>query len=422
MDQNSYLYQSPLLRVLQERGFIHQVTHPQELDERCQKGAISAYWGCDATAPSLHVGNLMGLMVMRWLLETGHHPILLIGGGTSKIGDPSGRTTDRKLLDEEVLETNKRGILNCFEKVIPLDRALCVDNADWLDRLAYIPFLRDVGVHFSVNRMLTFDSIKSRLDRQDPLSFIEFNYILLQSYDFLALHRAHGCQLQLGGSEQWGNIVSGVDLVRRMDQATVYGLTWPLLETSSGAKMGKTAQGAVWLQAHMTSVHDYWQFWRNVDDRDVVRFLKIYTMVPLKDLEDFTHLSGHECNAAKIFLADQATAFLHGNQALKDLHQKLEDFSADNQEAPHDGLPVFILEEKDFEQGVELSSILATMGFLPSKTQARQKIEEGGVYLEEERVTDAFLCLTKKNFSEEKSRLRVRFGQKKRGWIVVEKK
>lgn len=416
----TFSYKSPLLRILQERGFIHQVTHPQELDERCEQGGISAYWGCDATASSLHVGNLMGLMVMRWLLETGHKPILLIGGGTTKIGDPSGRTTDRQLLDQERINSNKQGILKCFEKVVPLDRALCVDNADWLDTLGYISFLRDVGVHFSINRMLTFDSIKSRLDRQDPLSFIEFNYILLQSYDFLELHRSHGCQLQLGGSEQWGNIVSGVDLVRRMDQATVYGLTWPLLETSSGAKMGKTAQGAVWLQESLTSAYDYWQFWRNVDDRDVMRFLKIYTMVPLSELEVFAHLEGHEWIKAKIFLADQATAFLHGQDVVEKIHKRLQDFEGQMADPENlEGMPVFFLEEKDWDQGVALNHILVALEFLPSKSQARQKILEGGIYLEEERILDAGFLVSRASFVEGKKRLRMRFGTKKRGWIVL---
>src|SRR3989440_6659324 len=309
-------YKSDFLRALAERGFIHQISDAGGLDGRAAAGPVTAYVGFDATAPSLHIGNLLTIMMLRWLQKTGHRPIALMGGGTSKIGDPSGKDTSRSLLTTEQIDANIASIRTVFARFLDFEAgAMMADNAEWLDRLHYIPFLRDVGRHFTINKMLTFDSVKLRLERQQELSFLEFNYMILQAYDFVELHKRHGCVLQMGGSDQWGNIVNGIELGRRMMNAQLFALTSPLITTSSGAKMGKTAAGAVWLDPDMVSPYDYWQYWRNTEDGDVPRFLKLFTVLPLDEIARLTALKGQEINEAKKALATEATAMVHGRAA-----------------------------------------------------------------------------------------------------------
>src|ERR1700688_5148195 len=315
-------YKSDFLNVLAARGFIHQVSEPEALDALARSSTITAYIGFDCTAPSLHVGSLLPIMMLYWLQQTGHRPIALMGGGTSRVGDPSGKDESRKLLTEADISRNLSGILSVFSKFLlfgdPNDEGIMANNADWLNTLNYIDFLRDVGRHFSVNRMLAFDSVKLRLDRQQELSFLEFNYMILQAYDFVELHKRHGCVLQMGGSDQWGNIVNGIDLGRRVEGAQLFALTSPLITTASGAKMGKTAAGAVWLNADLVSPYDYWQYWRNTEDADVARFLKLFTVLPLEEIERLAALKGADINEAKKVLATEATALLHGRAAAEE--------------------------------------------------------------------------------------------------------
>ncbi len=316
---NMSAFKSDFLRVLDERGFIHQISDPEGLDAAAKNGTITAYVGYDATATSLHIGNLISVTMLYWLQETGHRPITLMGGGTSMIGDPSFRDEQRKLLTPESIAANIEGIKKIFARILRYgdgrDDAIMVDNADWLLKLNYVEFLRDVGRHFSVNRMLTFDSVKLRLDREQSLSFLEFNYMILQAYDFVELNKRYGCVLQMGGSDQWGNIVNGIDLGHRMGTPQLYALTTPLLTTSSGAKMGKSATGAVWLNAENFSPYDFWQYWRNTEDADVERFLKIFTRLPLDEIKRLAALGGAEVNEAKKVLATEATAIVHGRAA-----------------------------------------------------------------------------------------------------------
>ncbi len=310
---------SDFLRQAQERGYIHQVTDPAALEARLREGVVSGYIGFDCTADSLHVGHLVSIMLLRLMQRCGHRPVVLMGGGTTKVGDPSFRDEARPLLDDAAIERNKAGIRKVFDRFLRFgggaDEAIMLDNAEWLDELRYIPFLRDVGRHFSVNRMLTMDSVRLRLDREQNLSFLEFNYMLLQSYDFAELRRRHGITVQMGGSDQWGNIVMGVELCRRMDGAEAFGVTTPLLTTASGAKMGKTAAGAVWLNAERVSPYDYWQFWRNTEDADVGRFLALFTELPMEEVHRLGALAGAEVNEAKKVLATEACALLHGREA-----------------------------------------------------------------------------------------------------------
>lgn len=323
----NFQYKSDLLVTLQQRGFLYQLTHPQALDDAFRLGKVTAYCGFDATASSLHVGNLLALMVSRWMQALGHNPILLLGGGTSKVGDPSWRDSARSLLTDEIIQSNIQGIKGNLCQLLSFEgenSARLVNNADWLDALQYIAFLREIGVHFSVNRMLSLEHVSSRLEKDEPLSFIEFNYLLMQSYDFLKLYQEYGCTLQWGGSDQWGNIVSGVDLVRRHVQGQVFGLTMPLTTLKDGSKMGKTAQGAVWMNADLLSPYAYWQFWRNVDDGDVVRFLKLYTMVDMDDIQRFSQAEGEALNEAKTLLADRATELIHGAACLEGIHRMVQ--------------------------------------------------------------------------------------------------
>src|SRR5215204_2294634 len=315
-------YKSDFLNVLASRGFIHQISEPEALDARARNSTITGYIGFDCTAPSLHIGSLLPIMMLYWLQQTGHRPIALMGGGTTRVGDPSGKDESRRILSDETIDQNLKGIRATFSKFLKFgDRpgdALMANNADWLNTLSYVDFLRDVGRHFSVNRMLSFDSVKLRLERQQELSFLEFNYMILQAYDFVELHKRYGCMLQMGGSDQWGNIVNGIDLGRRMLNAQLFALTSPLITTSSGAKMGKTAAGAVWLNANLVSPYDYWQYWRNTEDADVGRFLRLFTTLPLGEVRRLEALAGAEINEAKKVLATEAAALLHGRAAAEE--------------------------------------------------------------------------------------------------------
>jgi len=381
---------SPFLCEAIERGFLHQCTDLEGLDAEALKGPIVAYIGFDATAPSLHVGSLVSIMLLRLLQRTGHKPIVLMGGGTSKIGDPSFRDESRRLLSDEEIARNIAGIRKVFTSFLrfgdgPTD-AIMVNNADWLDRLEYIPFLRDIGRHFSVNRMLSFDSVKLRLDREQSLSFLEFNYMILQAYDFLELSRRYGCVLQMGGSDQWGNIVNGVELGRRVDDRTLYGLTTPLITSASGAKMGKTAAGAVWLNAEQLAPYDYWQYWRNTDDADVGRFLRLFTDLPLDEVARLAELEGAEINQAKIVLANEATALAHGRAAAEAAAETARRTFAEG--GVGGDLPEHRVSAAALEAGVSILDVLTATGLTASKGEARRLIRQGGVRLNNRPVTD----------------------------------
>jgi tyrosyl-tRNA synthetase len=384
-------YRSSLLRLLDERGYIHQVTDAAALDALAERQVVPGYIGFDATAPSLHVGNLVSIMLLRRLQQAGHKPIVVMGGGTTKVGDPSGKDEGRKLLSEEVIAANIASIRRCFERFLGFGDgaadAIMVNNDDWLGGLEYIPFLRDVGRHFTINRMLTFESVKLRLDREQPLTFLEFNYMILQAYDFLELSRRAGCRLQLGGSDQWGNIVNGIELTRRIDGTELYGVTTPLITTADGAKMGKTAAGAVWLNPDLLSPYDYWQFWRYTGDADVGRFLKLFTDLSLEDVGKLESLSGAEINDAKIVLATEATALLHGREAAEAAARTAaETFGAGG---VAEDLPTLSLGE-----GMNIAHALTTLGFTPSNKEAKRKIAEGAVRLDDVTVNDPGLLLT----------------------------
>jgi tyrosyl-tRNA synthetase len=384
-------YNSKLMCLLDERGYIHQVTDPAAFDALANKEVISAYVGFDATAPSLHVGNLVSIMMLRRLQQAGHRPIVLMGGGTTKVGDPSGKDEVRKLLTPEQIDSNVASIRRVFERFLtfgdgPTD-AIMVNNADWLDTLEYIPFLRDVGRHFTINRMLTFDSVKLRLDREQPLTFLEFNYMILQAYDFLELSRRVGCRAQFGGSDQWGNIVNGIELARRIDGTELFGVTTPLLTTADGKKMGKTERGAVWLSGEMLSPYDYWQFWRNIDDASVGTMLKRFTDLPLDEIARLEQLPGAEINEAKIVLATEATAMLHGRAAAEAAATTArETFAAGG---AGEDLPTLSVGD-----GMNIAHALTTLGFTPSNKEAKRKIAEGAVRLDDVTVNDPGLTLT----------------------------
>jgi tyrosyl-tRNA synthetase len=384
-------YKSSLLKLLDERGYIHQLTDAAALDALAARQVVPGYIGFDATAPSLHVGNLVSIMLLRRLQQAGHKPIVLMGGGTTKVGDPSGKDEARQLLDNERIEANITSIRRAFDRLLtfgdgPTD-AVLVNNAEWLDTLEYIPFLRDVGRHFTINRMLTFDSVRLRLDREQPLTFLEFNYMILQAYDFLELSRRTGCRMQLGGSDQWGNIVNGIELARRIDGTEQFGVTTPLITNSDGAKMGKTAQGAVWLNADQLSPYDYWQFWRNTTDGDVGRFLKLFTDLPLEDIGKLENLAGAELNQAKIVLATEATALLHGREAAEAAARTATETFAGG--GAGEDLPTLSLGE-----GMNIAHALTALGFTPSNKEAKRKIAEGAVRLDDVVVGDSGLTVT----------------------------
>ncbi len=391
------------LQKAQARGYIHQCTDIAGLDTLAEKKPISAYIGFDATANSLHVGSLVPIMLLRLLQRTGHKPIILMGGGTTKVGDPSGKDESRQLLTEDEITSNIAGIKSVFERFLnfgegPND-AILFNNAEWLDPLEYIPFLRDFGQHFSINRMLGFESVKQRLDREQPLSFLEFNYVVLQAYDFLELSRRADCRLQMGGSDQWGNIVSGIDLARRVDGADLFGLTTPLLTTSSGAKMGKTADGAIWLNEDRLRSYDYWQFWRNTEDADVGRFLKLFTELPISEIKRFEALKGAEINDAKIALADGATALCHGvdaaHSAAETAHKTFGEghFGED--------LPRITVPATELSDGIPAFVLIARTHLAKSNSDARRLIKGGGARLNDKKIEDENLKISSMDINDQ---------------------
>jgi tyrosyl-tRNA synthetase len=412
-------YKSDFLNILAERGFIHQVSEPDVLDARAKAGAVTGYIGFDCTAASLHVGSLLPIMMLYWMQQTGHKPIALMGGGTTRVGDPSGKDESRRILTDEMIEQNLTGIRAIFSKFLKFEgqgagnggNAVMANNADWLNKLNYIDFLRDVGRHFSVNRMLSFDSVKMRLDRQQELSFLEFNYMVLQAYDFVELHKRNGCILQMGGSDQWGNIVNGIDLGRRMMNAQLFALTSPLITTSSGAKMGKTAAGAVWLDANLVSPYDYWQYWRNTEDGDVARFLKLFTILPLDEIARLTALQGQELNEAKKVLATEATALVHGRAAAD---QAGETSRKTFEEGTFAGaLPTVEIARAEFERGLGVLTAFADKaGLVGSNSEARRQVKAGGLKVNDATITDEKMTLTSKDLTPE-GVIKLSFGRKK---------
>jgi len=403
-------YRSSLLRLLDERGYIHQVTDAEALDALAVKEPVTAYIGFDATAPSLHVGSLVQIMQLRRIQQSGNRPIVLMGGGTTKVGDPSGKDEGRKLLTQEQIDANIAGIRRVFERFLtfgdgPTD-AVMVNNDEWLAGLEYIPFLREVGRHFTINRMLTFDSVKLRLDREQPLTFLEFNYMILQAYDFLELLRRFGCRAQLGGSDQWGNIVNGIELARRIEGTEVFGVTTPLITTADGAKMGKTAAGAVWLDPELLKPYDYWQFWRNTQDTDVGRFLRLFTDLPLDEIARLEKLEGAGINDAKAVLATEATKMLHGREAAE--------AAAATARATFDqggtGTDLPTLQVGD---GLSILAALTGLGFCASNGEAKRKIAEGAVRLDDVTVNDPAMMIASRD-----EPVKLSLGKKRHGLLV----
>ena len=402
-------YTSDLMRVLEGRGYIHQTTDAGALDALAAKQVVPGYIGFDATAPSLHVGSLVQIMMLRRLQQTGHKPIVVMGGGTTKIGDPSGKDESRKMLTAADIDANIAGIRTVFERLLtfgdgPTD-AVMVNNDEWLSELGYIELLRDVGPHFTVNRMLTFDSVKLRLDREQPLTFLEFNYMILQAYDFVELARRYECRLQMGGSDQWGNIVNGMELGRRMESRELFGLTTPLLTTADGAKMGKTASGAVWLNEEQLPAYDFWQYWRNVDDRDVGRFMRLFTDMDLGLIARYENYEGAAINEAKIRLANEVTALVRGKAAAKEAEATAKATFAGG--GIGDSLPVFELPI----EGMRAGAILTALGFTVSNGEAKRKIAEGAVKLDDEVISDPAQIIRAPAGSD----IRLSLGKKKHG-------
>jgi tyrosyl-tRNA synthetase len=413
-------FSSSFMKTMNDRGFIHQVTDGVELDSIMNNKAITAYIGFDCTADSLHIGSLVPIMMLRHLQRSGHKPIVLMGGGTTKVGDPSGKDDARQLLSDEDIEHNKSGIRKIFEQYLsfgdgPTDAVMC-DNDEWLSGLQYIPFLRKYGRHFSVNRMLSFDSVKLRLDREQNLSFLEFNYMILQAYDFLELRRRYGCALQMGGSDQWGNIINGVELARRVDQQTIFGLTTPLVTTSSGAKMGKTAQGAVWLNADRLSPYDFWQFWRNTEDGDVGKFLKLFTELSLEEIGRLESLQGSELNDTKKILADEATKLCHGEVAAA---EAAETARKTFEEGTIGGaLPSVEMTRTDLEAGLWIVDALRQAGLVTSNGEARRLIKNGGARVNDIAISDGDLKLGPNDLGED-GVIKLSFGRKRHALLRV---
>ena len=412
-------HKSALIQQFTERGYIHQTTNLEGLDDIANQQIVPAYIGFDCTADSLHVGSLVQIMMLRILQKTGHKPIVLMGGGTTKVGDPSGKDTARPLLSDQDIEHNKQGIKQVFEKYLtfgdgPTD-ALMVDNADWLDNLAYIRFLRDYGPHFSINRMMGMESVRLRLEREQPLSFLEFNYAILQAYDFLELRRRYGCLLQMGGSDQWGNIVTGIDLTRRVDAQEIYGLTSPLITTSSGAKMGKSAEGAVWLNAEKLSAFHFWQFWRNTEDADVERFLALFTELPIDEVKRLGALEGAEINEAKIILANEATTLCHGSEAAKEAMQTAQQTFASGG-GVSDGLPQAEISAQ-MAADMDMVAALKAVDFAASNGEARRLIRGGGARLNDKQITDEDHRLTAADFVDGKAKISA--GKKRHALLVI---
>ena len=390
---------SDLMRVLNERGFIHQCSDASGLDALALAGPVTGYIGFDCTAPSLHVGSLLQIMILRWMQKTGHRPIALMGSGTTRVGDPTGKDESRKVLTGDEIEANKNGIRQVFDRFLrfgdgPND-ALMVDNADWLLALNYVDFLREVGRHVSVNQMIQRDSVKLRLEREQHLSFLEFNYMVLQAYDFVELARRHGCRLQLGGSDQWGNIISGIDLGRRMANVELFALTSPLVTTASGAKMGKTLAGAVWLNADMLSPYEYWQFWRNTEDADVGRFLRLFTELPMDEVARLATLGGAEINDAKKVLATEATALLHGTEAAGEAAEAARRTFEEG--ALADALPTITVTAAELAAGIALPALFVRAGLVASNGEARRQIRGGGLRLNDAVVTDELATVSERD-------------------------
>lgn len=391
----TYHPKSDFMHVMMDRGFLADCTDYQALDEALIAGVVPAYIGYDATAQSLHVGHLMNIMVLRWLQKSGHKPITLMGGGTTKVGDPSFRSDERPLLGPEQIDANIAGMQQVFAKYLSYDDgptgALMLNNAEWLDALNYLDFLRDIGRHFSVNRMLSFESVKSRLDREQSLSFLEFNYMILQAYDFFELNRRYGCVLQMGGSDQWGNIVNGIDLTRRVLDHEIYGLTTPLLTTSDGRKMGKSQGGAIWLNGDMLSPYEFWQFWRNTTDADTGKFLKLFTELPVEECDRLGSLAGSEINAAKIILANEVTALLHGSAAAKAAEATAREVFEKG--GVGDDLPTLTLSAADLGDGMSIVQLIVKSGLAGSGKEAKRLIAENGAKLNDEPLSNAGLMI-----------------------------
>jgi tyrosyl-tRNA synthetase len=396
-------FKSDFLNVLQERGFIHQCSDFDGLDALAARGEATAYVGYDCTAPSLHIGNYLTMMMLYWLQQSGNKPITLMGGGTTMVGDPSGKDESRALRSLEEIEANKESIRGVFAKVLRYGSgasdAVMLDNAEWLTKLNWIEMLRDIGRHFSVNRMLTMDSVRLRLEREQEMSFIEFNYMVCQAYDFVELSRRVGCRLQMGGSDQWGNIVNGVDLGRRMGTPQLFALTTPLLTTASGAKMGKTAQGAIWLNADQCSPYDFWQYWRNVEDADVVKFLKLFTILPMDDIARLGALQGAEINEAKKALADAATTLLHGEEAAKQASETSRQTFEEG--AISENLPTVEISRAELEAGAGVLALFVKAGLVASNGEARRQIKGGGLRVNDVVVTDEKMVLTLSDLTPE---------------------
>lgn len=413
---------SEFLRVLQERGFIHQTTNTDALDALLNQTTISAYIGFDATATSLHVGSLVQIMMLRWLQKTGHRPIVLMGGGTSKIGDPTWKDTARPLIDDATITRNMQGIAQVFAKYIqfgsgPTD-AIMVNNNDWLSSINYLDFLRDYGRHFSINRLLTFDSVKLRLEREQSLSFLEFNYMILQAYDFMKLQENYKCSLQMGGADQWGNIISGVELTRRTLGQEVFGLTSPLITTASGAKMGKTANGAIWLNQENLPVYDFWQFWRNTEDADVGRYLRLFTEMPIDEIVKLEQLQGAEINHAKKILADAVTTLAHGLDALPDIHATVAKIFEHQSAGDISSLPSITLSADDFAQAPLVVDVLCRLQFTTSKGEARRLIQGNAIRINDEAISDINACITLAQVTAD-GYIKISAGKKRHGVIYT---
>lgn len=419
---------SSFLQILNERGFIHQGSNLEALDHLLSTQMVTAYIGFDATADSLHVGSLVQIMMLRWLQKTGHRPLVLMGGGTSKIGDPSFKDAARPFITDETIDKNIQGISKVFSKFItfvsqgekgqPTD-ALMLNNDDWLKNLNYMSFLRDYGRHFSVNRMLSFDSVKLRMDREQSLSFLEFNYMILQGYDFLELNRRYGCVLQMGGSDQWGNLINGVELTRRADAREVFALTSPLITTSSGAKMGKTANGAVWLNADRLSPFDYWQFWRNTEDADVGRYLRLFTELPLSEIAQLEKLGGAEINEAKKILADHATSIAHGTDVLLEIHDTIAKLFENQAGGDLSSLPTVVVTRETLDQGIPVADALCQAGLAASKGEARRLIQGNGARLNDLLITDAMMMIQAIHLNDD-GFIKLSVGKKKHAVLRVE--
>ena len=414
-----YHPKSDFLGVMIERGFMADCTDLQGLDEALRAGPVSAYIGYDATAASLHVGHLLNIMMLRWLQKTGNRPITLMGGGTTKVGDPSFRSEERPLLTPEAIDANIAKMQSVFASYLDYGQgptgALMLNNAEWLDGLNYLEFLRDIGRHFSVNRMLSFESVKSRLDREASLSFLEFNYMILQAYDFLELNRRYGCRLQMGGSDQWGNIVNGIDLTRRVADTTIYGLTSPLLTTSDGRKMGKSAAGAIWLSSDMLSPYDFWQFWRNTTDADVGRFLKLYTELPVAECDRLGALGGAEINEAKVRLAGEVTTLLHGAEAAEAAETTAREVF--ERGGAGEDLPTLTLSAAEVEGGISVVQLIVRSGLARSGKEAKRLIADNGARLDDAPLTDAGLMLEPSAFA---APVKLSAGKKRHALVTVE--